>query len=185
MGTRVVAAAALVLLGAAAGCGSGSASADGSANHPADGSRDQSISIEKRPDGSADGAANGSDATTCCTMDGTVLHMSWACYCQAYGCPTVSPNCGPLFTWTSACGLLVGTWSAAGGTNERVFDSKGAVVGLRLTSDVAEYGCGGDHTGTAMTIEAGQFPGASCAATACSCNLDGKVDCSPSDSGAL
>ncbi|HVY38761.1 MAG TPA: hypothetical protein VHM31_12535 [Polyangia bacterium] len=184
MGKPGVAAAALALLGAVVGCGSGSASADGSAGHRTDASPD-SISIETRPDGAADGRGGGDGATACCTMDGTVLHMSWACYCEAYGCPTVSPNCGPLFTWTSACGLLAGRWSAAGGTNERVFDSKGAVVGLRLTSDVAEYGCGGDHTGSATTLEAGQLPAASCAATACSCNLDGKVDCSPGDSGAL
>lgn len=178
MGNRGVAVLAVLWL-AGAGCGSSAASPDGGGSHPQDAGRDQTLSIEKRPDGSAD--ATGGDAQACCTMEGTVLHMSWACYCQAYGCPTVSPNCGPLFTWTSTCGLLVGTWNSAGGTNKRAFDSQGMVVGVRLTSDVAEYGCGGDHTGTATTIQAGHLPADSCAAAACSCNLDGKVDCSSPD----
>ena len=180
MGNPGVTAAALFLLAAAAGCGSSAASADAGGSHPHDGAQDQTISVEKRPDGSVDGLrADGAPA--CCTMDGTVLHMSWECYCQAYGCPKVSPNCGPLFTWTSACGVLVGTWTTAGGTNKRAFDATGAVVGVRLSTGEAEYGCGGDHTGTATTIQAGQLPADSCSAGACSCNLDGTVDCSAPD----
>lgn len=184
MGNRglAAAAAAVVLLCAAAGCGSSSASADAAAVHRPDAANDRMTPIERPTDAAVD-ASGAVDATACCTMEGTVLHMSWACYCQAYGCPTVSPNCGPLFTWTSACGLLVGTWTTAGGINKRAFDDKGQVVGIRLSSDLAEYGCAGDHTGTATSIQAGQLPADSCAATACSCSLDGKVDCGPADSG--
>jgi hypothetical protein len=171
----------LTLLVAAIGCGSSAASPD-SGPHAGDGSPDQTTSIEKRPDGAAD-ALDGSACS--CTTDGQVLHMTWACYCQAYGCPAVSPNCGPLFTWTSACGLLVGTFTNAGAVNKRVFDSKGAVVGVQLSSGMAEYGCGGDHTGPATIIQAGQLPADSCAPVACICNFDGPVDCSAADGAAL
>ncbi|MES1206075.1 MAG: hypothetical protein ABUS79_09080 [Pseudomonadota bacterium] len=174
----------LILLVAILGCGSSSASSDGG-THPHDGSLDQPATAIRTPaDGAADGGAT--DGGACgCTTDGQVLHMSWACYCAAYGCPTVKPNCGPLFTWTSACGRLVGTWNNAGVVNKRVFDSKGAVVAVRLSSGMAEYGCGGDHTGTATIIQAGELPADSCTPQPCVCNLDGTVDCSVADGGTL
>src|SRR5437763_15847221 len=100
----------LILLLALMGCGSSSASSDGG-HHTGDGSPDQGTTPIHRPtDAAADGPAGDGGACSC-TTDGQVLHMTWACYCAAYGCPTVKPNCGPLFTWTSACGLLVGTWN--------------------------------------------------------------------------
>ncbi|MFL5304660.1 MAG: hypothetical protein ACJ8F1_05575 [Polyangia bacterium] len=174
----------LILLLALMGCGSSSASSDGG-HHTGDGSPDQGTTPIHRPtDAAADGPAGDGGACSC-TTDGQVLHMTWACYCAAYGCPTVKPNCGPLFTWTLACGLLVGTWNNGGVVNKRVFDSKGAVVGVRLSSGIADYGCAGVDSGTATIIQAGQLPADSCAPAPCVCNLDGTVDCSVPDGGTL
>ncbi len=173
----------LILFAAITGCGSSSSGSDGGL-HNGDGSRDHSTTpIHTAADGAGDGPE--SDGGACrCTTDGQVLHMSWACYCAVYGCPALKPNCGPLFTWTSECGRLVGTWNNGGVANKRVFDNQGAVVAVRLSSGTGDYGCGGDHTGTASIIEAGELPAVSCASLPCVCNLDGTVDCSVPDGGA-
>lgn len=173
-----------VLFLLAGGCGSGAARPDG--GHPAsDGGRDGStIPIHVGADGAADTSA--ADGAGCaCTMDGTTLHMSWACYCDVYGCTAGASahTCGPLLTWSAVCGLRVRSWNTAGGLNEQVFDGTGALVGIRLASDVAQYGCTGADAGTAAIVQAGQFPAASCQAQPCTCLVDGTISCPTPDGG--
>ncbi len=173
------------LLVASAACGSTAATSDGGRQHPPDGAGDQStLPIHTGTDAVADSTA--SDASGCsCTAEGSVLHMSWDCYCSAYGCSSVArASCGPLVTWTVACGMEVVSWNTVGGLNQRVFDASGKLVGVRLASDVAQYGCGGADAGTAMVVQAGQFPGASCAPVTCDCAVDGTASCPKPDAAA-
>jgi hypothetical protein len=116
-------------------------------------------------------------------MDGTTLHTTWPCFCEAYGCSpaTNTTTCGPLLTWSVACGLRVRTWTGAGGLNTEVFDATGALVGVRLSG---AYGCkGATDGGPTVVLESGQFPPASCPAVPCDCNLDGTTDCPTGDGG--
>ncbi len=175
----------LCLLVAAAACGSTAARSDGSGASRGDGSADRST-IPVHTDSDATTDAVGSDAPACsCTTDGSVLHMSWDCYCSAYGCSSVArASCGPLVTWAAACGLEVVSWMTIGGLNQRVFDQDGKLVGVRLASDVAEYGCSGPDAGTAAVVQAGQFPAASCTPVTCDCAVDGTASCPKPDAAA-
>lgn len=168
----------------AGACGAGSAKAGGG-HQSADGGGDRStISIHVPGDAAADGASP--DGSGCaCTMDGTTLHMSWACFCQAYGCAAGASThtCGPLLAWSSACGLQIRSWNTAGGVNQEVFDGTGAMVGIRLASDVAQYGCTGPDGGAALVVQAGQLPPASCVAQPCVCAVDGSFSCPTPDGG--
>jgi hypothetical protein len=170
----------------AAGCGSGSAKSGGGGHPGTDAGGDRStIPIHVPGDAAADSRAGDATAGGCCTMDGTTLHMSWACYCAAYGCETGASahTCGPSLMWSSACGLRIRSWNTAGGVNQEVFDGTGALVGIRLASDVAQYGCTGADGGTALVVQAGQFPPASCAAQPCVCLVDGSISCPTPDGG--
>ncbi len=171
----------LCLLLASGACGSTAAS-PGGGQHPADGAADQStLPVHAGADATADSAAT--DGAACsCTTEGSVLHMSWDCYCSAYGCSSVSrASCGPLVTWSVACGLEVVSWMTTGGLNQRVFDPSGQLVGVRLASDTAQYGCSGADAGTASIVQAGQFPIASCVPVTCDCAVDGTASCPTPD----
>ena len=173
----------LFLVSGLAGCGSQAAKSD--AGHPlADASRDTTIPIHLPTDAAvSDALVADSGAACACTMDGTTLHMTWPCFCEAYGCSaaTNTTTCGPLLTWASACGLRVRTWTSTGGLNTEIFDATGALVGVRLSG---HYACHGAADGGATVIlESGQFPPATCQTMPCDCNLDGTIDCPSPDGG--
>jgi len=169
------------LAGALAGCGSQAAKPD--AGHPpVDAAGDTTIPIHVPGDAATDSSSP--DASACaCTTDGTTLHMTWACFCEAYGCSaaTNTTTCGPLLTWASACGLRVRSWISTGGMNTEIFDTAGALVGVRLSGP---YGCrGAVDGGSTVVLESGQLPPSSCPSMPCDCNLDGTIDCPGPDGG--
>lgn len=172
----------LILVSGLMGCGSQGAKPD--AGHAlADASRDTTLPIHVATDGAADASAASDGSACACTSDGTTLHMTWACFCEAYGCSpaTNTTTCGPLLTWASACGLRVRSWISTGGMNTEVFDTAGALVGVHLSGP---YGCrGAVDGGSTMVLESGQFPPATCQAMPCDCNLDGTIDCPSPDGG--
>lgn len=180
MGHRRVAWGGLFLFALGA-CGSPAATPDGG-HHATDGANDASTIPIHGGDGSAD--ASRSDAASCgCTTDGAVLHMSWACFCRSYDCSLKAntTTCGPLLSWTSACGFRVRSWNTSDGRNTQVFDATGALVGVRLNG---AYSCSGPVDGGAtVLVQAGELPADSCQATPCDCNLDGTISCGTADGG--
>ncbi len=137
-------------------------------------------------DGGSDGAPSldggPADPATCgCRLeaDQYTLDMSLSCLCSRYNCASAPPIvCGaaPDFrSWTLACGLTVFSNMTIGGLDVWAYDAAGNLVGVQLSSDVAEFACPSDPSMKASAVKAGRFPGAGCPAQACGC--DAGVSC--------
>jgi hypothetical protein len=159
------------------------AAVDAAVDAAPDAARDAARDISSSSDASPDAAACD------CTSDGNgVLHMSWACFCQNYGCPAGAAGplqCTSAFTWIYACGLWGSYWSDDAAPLWSFVDGTGATVGVHWISDETsgEFGCSPGKGGGARELVAGQIPSPQCQSVACSCGADGSVSCPGVDGG--
>ena len=86
------------------------------------------------------------DPAACeCQKVGYGLTMSWACFCNRFGCTAQQlSGCSRNAQWTRGCGLTEFSIETIGGPESWVYDANGTLVGERIGSDVGEFSCPSD-----------------------------------------